>query len=131
MTLVDTSFLIDLMRGDAGAVRLATLWTTDGDPVYVPAVVLHELHRGLARSQLPIEEWTRLRRALAGLVVLEMDAETARLAGQIDGALAAAGLPIEAEDCMIAGIALRHALPVITRNVADFGRVTGLQVQAY
>ena len=39
-----------------------------------------------------------------------------------------AGLPISTEDGQIAAIALRHNLPLATRNVKDFARIEGLAI---
>lgn len=131
MTVADTSYVIDLMRGDAGARRHAEAFREEGWTLWTTTVTLHELHRGLAQVRRPDLEWNRMREVLAALPARGLDAEASRIAGQIDGALVARGEAISVEDCMIAGIALRHGEAVVTRNRKDFTRVQGLDVVAY
>lgn len=131
MTVVDSTFLIDLMRGDPGAYTFLQGWEAEGWPVHAPTVAVYELHRGLARSDRPTLELERIRQVLSTLSLLPMDAEAAKIGGQIEGALKEAGTPIGVEDCMIAGIALRHGHAVLTRNTKDFGRIQGLDILEY
>ena len=131
MTVVDTTFLIDLMRGEAGAVRVRDTYAGEGWSLHVTDVSLHELHRGLAQARVPPDEHGRIQAALEATHGLPLDSEAARIGGQIEGALKAHGRAIDVEDCMIAAIALRHGLGVITRNQRHFGRIDGLSVQTY
>lgn len=39
-----------------------------------------------------------------------------------------AGQPISTEDAQIAAIALKHGLPLVTRNVRDFDNIAGLRI---
>ena len=68
---------------------------------------------------------------LAGLQlsVVEFDREDARQAGEIRAALAATGTPIGPYDVLIAGQARARDLILITRNVSEFSRVSGLRVE--
>jgi len=129
--IADTSFLMDLMRGDQGALRLLDACHEEGWSVHVPSIVLHELQRGVARARRPEREWQRIRHATTGLSVVPHDKEAAIFGGQLDGALTAAGTPIDVEDAIIAAIALRENMPVVTRNVEHFRRVQGLDVVTY
>jgi len=62
--------------------------------------------------------------------VLPLDDAAARLAGRINADLERAGRIIGMPDVMIAAIALRGALPVVTGNVAHFEqvRIAGYQL---
>lgn len=64
-------------------------------------------------------------------MVLHMDYDTAERAGEIDGILAREGKMIGVVDCMIAGIALVKKEKVMTRNVKDFQRIRGLEIETY
>lgn len=131
VSLADTSFLVDLMRGDQAAQDLLWQWQEEGWTMKTSIVTLFELHRGLAMVDWPPKQLERIRQALAGMPLLPLDGEAAIVGGQMAGALHRAGQTIDPEDCMIAGVALRNALPVVTRNVKHFERVSGLRVVSY
>ena len=63
--------------------------------------------------------------------LLTVDPETADIWGVQSERLKSAGLSIGPNDLWIAAIALRHGLPVLTRNVGEFSRVPELTVVAY
>jgi tRNA(fMet)-specific endonuclease VapC len=58
--------------------------------------------------------------------VIAFDAEAGLLAGRIDADLERAGTPVNAADVMIAAMAVRAALPVVTGNVAHFASIAKL-----
>lgn len=131
MTVADTSYVIDLMRGDPGAIAALGVAEQEGWLIEVPSPVVHELFRGLVRSRRPVPEHQRISAALARLRMRPGDIATARLAGDIEGALWNAGTPIGPLDCMIAAAALQMGQPVITRDVDHFSRIDDLVVQTY
>jgi tRNA(fMet)-specific endonuclease VapC len=103
-------------EAEASKVRLA-----------LSSVVLFELWSGVAKSAQAPENTERLRILLSGdLDLLAVDDEDARTAGRVRVALEKAGTPIGAYDLLIAGQALRRGLTVVTANVSEFSRVTGL-----
>lgn len=59
---------------------------------------------------------------------LSFDYEAAAEYALLVAARHQAGLPISTEDGQIAAIALRHRLPLATRNGKDFARIEGLTV---
>jgi tRNA(fMet)-specific endonuclease VapC len=68
----------------------------------------------------------KLRRQFESLV---FDDRSAEEYGKVRANLAAQGLMIGPNDLMIAAIALANKLIVVTHNIAEFGRVTGLTVE--
>jgi predicted nucleic acid-binding protein len=83
-----------------------------------------EIVRGLRRAGAS----ARAEAFLASLgqhEVLNLDAEAAVLAGEMDAALMAIGRPIGLGDVLVAAIAHRHKLPVVTGNETHFGYVRG------
>ncbi len=56
------------------------------------------------------------------------DAE-ARQAAEIRAALESRGMPIGPMDTLIAGTAMAHGATLVTRNVAELGRVEGLLIE--
>ena len=61
--------------------------------------------------------------SLSGQDVISFDQEDGDLAGRIGGELDRMGLPIGTADAMIAAIALRSGLELVTGNTAHFQRL--------
>lgn len=127
--ICDTTFLVDLMRNVPTASRKARELLENKIALYVTAVTVFEIQRGMRRSTE--EHKKSVVRVLDGLGLLVLDRESASRAAQIDISLRETGLEIEPEDCMIAGIALEHGDSILTRNVKHFARVPGLRVESY
>jgi predicted nucleic acid-binding protein len=113
---------IDLSSWDASAA------------IFVSAITVSELLIGVHRADT---EERRARRSLfveaviSSIDVLEFDLDSARLHAEIYAALAQTGQLIGAHDLLIAAIARRHNLSILTDDVAEFSRVPGLHVVAF
>jgi tRNA(fMet)-specific endonuclease VapC len=66
---------------------------------------------------------------LTGVEVLDVDVNSAIIAGRIYGELLRTGQTIGRADPMIAGIALDHDLTLVTGNTAHFERIVRLGYQ--
>jgi len=119
--LVDTSAVVAHFRGDSGLA--AHLRGTEA--LYVPWVVLGELHYGAHRARRREEGLTLIREFLRIAVVLLPDERTAELYGRIKAELAQAGTPIPDNDIWIAALTREYQLPLVTRD-QHFSRVSGL-----
>jgi tRNA(fMet)-specific endonuclease VapC len=64
--------------------------------------------------------------ALLQFIVLELDKEDAKQAGQVRALLASRGAPIGPYDVLIAGQAVARDMILITHNTQEFARVPGL-----
>lgn len=131
MVLIDTVFLIDLMRGRERAVDMLERLEDEEEPLCVATTTLAEFHRGLATVDMGAERKRRLVDAVTGRPILPLDAAAAERAGQLDAALWARGEPIDPEDAAIAGIALTRDEVLVTRRAREFGRVEGLRLRTY
>jgi tRNA(fMet)-specific endonuclease VapC len=125
--LLDTSVLVEWLRGrGAGS---AARFDAEQSQTAVSTVTVMELEYGSARARDPeamradVDSLLRLTR------VLPFDRAAAREAGLVRAELAAAGMPIGPFDSLIAGHARSLALTVVTGNLAEFTRVTGLQAE--
>lgn len=127
----DTAFIVDLLAGDERAIELLGLIEGEGRPEKVSAVTVLELHEGVRRSARPDEEKRRVLSVLDSKHVVPADHSIMRRAGGISGDLFVAGTPIDREDCIVAATALATGEPVVTRNVAHFERVEGVEVRTY
>jgi tRNA(fMet)-specific endonuclease VapC len=127
MLILDSNTISYYFRGDPLVIpRLQSLSPVD---IGVPAIVEYELRYGLLR--LPQEAAAPRLAALAALLrpvqILPFDSECAAHAAHIRVELEAAGLPIGPHDTLIAATALRYQATLVTRNVREFSRVSGLQ----
>ena len=131
MALVDTTFLIDVMRGRERAVDLLERLENEGEGLAVSTTTLFEFFRGLETVSVPVAEKRRIVDVVAGRPILPLDPRAAERAGRIDAQLWAQGEPIDPEDACIAGIALSRDEELVTRRAREFGRVPGLRLRTY
>jgi tRNA(fMet)-specific endonuclease VapC len=126
--LLDTNSCIALMSPTANSVQKRfTRAARKGGKFFVPSVVAFELWYGVFKSARQQENARRCETFFAGpLEMLPFQDADARIAGQLRAGLESAGKPIGAYDLLIAGQAVRHKMTLITANVSEFARVTGL-----
>jgi tRNA(fMet)-specific endonuclease VapC len=94
--------------------------------VSICAIVRAELLYGAARSQDPAKEQGRVVVFMAPLVSFPFDDAAAEKYAQIRHDLERAGQRIGAHDLEIAAIAVARQLTLVTHNVSEFSRVSGL-----
>lgn len=131
MALMDTTFLIDLMRGRERAVDLLEKLEAEEEPVAVCTTTLAEFHRGWATVELGAAEKRRVADVVRGRPLMVFDAPAAERAGALDALLWARGEPLDPEDAAIAGVALSRDEVLVTRRAREFGRVEGLRLRTY
>jgi tRNA(fMet)-specific endonuclease VapC len=129
--LLDTTFLIDLMNGDDGAVETARRLETDLVQQRRSAMTLFELYYGVARAEQSASERRRVEEVLASKPVHPADTAVMRKAGRLAGELANDGAPVDDGDVVVGATALVVDEPVLTRNVDDFERLDGVAVETY
>jgi len=129
--ILDTTFLIDVMRGDSAAAEKIKYLIEKGVPLAVTTINIFELFSGVAQCSKPALERARISHILNNQTIWPLDKASAERGGRVHGELARQGTEIDPEDAMIAGIALEHNEAVLTRNVKDFSRISGLHVETY
>lgn len=127
---LDTTFLIDLQRertrgGTEGAAH-RFLGADLELELHLSTVALGEFAEGFDDENHPV---LRVVRELH--VLLPVDEETAVTYGSLTRALRRQGRLIGTNDLWIAAASLRHGLPLVTANPAEFRRVDGLDVVTY
>ena len=124
--LLDTNVVVAHFRNDPGlTARLgATL------AVYVPWVVLGELHYGALRAQRREAQQALIRDFLQTGILLLPDENTSERYGQVKAELAVMGRLIPDNDIWIAAMARQFDLPLVTRD-EHFAAVPGLTTLAW
>ena len=126
----DTTFLIDLQRershGEVAGPAHRFLAAAPDLELYLSPTALGEFAEGFSDPEDPL-----LRTVREQHLLLPIDERTALAYGRIARVLRQAGRLIGTNDLWIAATSVRHALPLVTANTGQFGRVTGLEVITY
>jgi tRNA(fMet)-specific endonuclease VapC len=123
--LLDTNVVIGLLNDPTSKLARRARRENPAD-IAISAVVAHELFYGAFKSRRTAQN-VALVDALQ-FVVLELDKEDARQAGEVRAVLASRGTPIGPYDVLIAGQARARNLVLVTHNSDEFGRVPGLRL---
>jgi predicted nucleic acid-binding protein len=118
--LVDTSVLIDFLRGDTRASELLERERHEG-PIHASEITRLEVLAGMR----PKEE-SSTRRLLSALVWHPLDEDIAERAGQLGREWLPSHSGVDSADLAIAATALMLEAHVLTRNVRHFPMFPGL-----
>lgn len=113
--LLDTTVLIDLLRGRADAVARLRRLREGGDRAYVCAINVEEVVRGL-RS----DERGRALDLLSGLRLVSLGRAEGWQAGEWRNDYASRGRTLSQSDCLIAAAAVSAGGKLATGNPKDF-----------
>ena len=113
--LLDTTVLIDLLRGRPGAVQRLSALREAGDQPHACAINVEEIVRGLR----PHEE-EAARSLFGGLQIAPLDTNEGWRAGEWRRSFAAQGQTLTQADCLIAAAALSVGGRLATGNPEDF-----------
>jgi len=113
--LLDTTVLIDLLRGRPAAIARLRALKAAGDSVHACAINIEETARGLRPS-----EHTAARALFAGLRIVPLGEAEGWQAGEWRRVLATRGRTLAQADCLIAAAALAAGARLATGNPKDF-----------
>jgi predicted nucleic acid-binding protein len=123
--LIDTCVLAELRRPEGHpGVKAAIAEIPDAD-LYVSALTVGEVAKGIAllgasRKKRALASWLNGLEAKFADRILAVDAETARIWGELTARAQKAGVIVPAVDGLLAATALRNGLHVMTRNTRHF-----------
>jgi tRNA(fMet)-specific endonuclease VapC len=124
--LLDTDTLSELSKGlNPTVTHNGTAYRMAFGRYTLSTITVMEIVRGFQKNQSTRRLQTFLT-SIASEEVLALDRPAAELAGQIAGDLDRIGRPIGVSDPIIAAIALRHGLELVTGNTAHFQYVQQL-----
>jgi len=111
--LLDTNVVVAHFRNDPDL----TMRLRGAPAVYLPWVVLGELHYGALRAQRREAQLALIREFVQTVILLLPDQSTSERYGHLKAELAAAGKLIPDNDIWIAAMARQYDLPLVTRDV--------------
>ncbi len=123
--IVDSTFLIDYLRGLPEAEWRWEAVFTEGDEPIVNEIIVCEVRAGLLERDEP-----RLRAFLEPVEFVQSGPEQAMIAGRWRAEAHARGRRLSLADALIAAAAVATDAAVLTRNVRDFA-LTPVRVETY
>lgn len=128
MASLETTILVDLLRGNPEAIARIRSLEAAGEPKCTTAPAVAEMLIGAYR--IGGHELEQAHALVDSLTLLEFDLEACHEVGQLGAALMARGEAMSSNDLLIAAISKRHGQRLITRD-RGFTRVRGLVVETY
>lgn len=122
LLLLDTTVLIDILRGRPAGARLLALRRAGVAPA-TSAINVEEIVRGLRAAERPAAD-----RLFSGLRLLPIGRSEAELAGTWRRQFASTGVTLHQADCLIAATAVQAGATLATGNAKDFP-MDGLALQ--
>ena len=126
--MIDTTFLIRLWRERQHSAEYRFITQHADDSVCMPWVVKGEFLRG---AVLAAHDEDDVRSFLARYPTIWVTDDTLVHYARLYRTLVRSKQTVGANDLWIAASATEHNLPLLTRNVSEFGRVAGLKVVDY
>ena len=127
---LDTSVLIDNLRGKKETVEFIRKLEEAGMPLSTTAINSFELYYGAYKSKKIEENLAATRTLLNRLVILDLTDESSNEAGRILSLLEDKGDLIGFRDALIAAIVITHRMTLATSDTEHFSRVPDLKVLA-
>jgi tRNA(fMet)-specific endonuclease VapC len=125
-SLLDTDIFSEILKGiNPDVISKATAYRSVFGQYTISVITVMEIVKGFHKLQRE----DRIQQFLAGLATVELlslDAQSAELAGRIYAELERSGQPIGRADPMVAAIALRHGLVLVTGNLSHYQRIQNL-----
>lgn len=119
--IIDSDVIIDFLRRQSDAFLNALTHFH----CHITAVTVYEIEVTAVKSQRQTKQFEQI---LSWLTVAPFDVVAAKEAAAIQRTLQQQGQIIGLPDTLIAGVCLAQQMPLLTRNLRHYQRVTGLQV---
>src|SRR3989344_494309 len=131
MACLDTNFIIDFIKGKIDIEEGNQL----GEFISISSPSIVEIIRGLhlkkTLQHIKQNEEEKIENTLNSLNILQLNKESAKIAGRLQAELINKGEDIGIIDILIAAIALRNNETLITRNKKPFEKIPNLKIQTY
>ena len=101
----------------------------DKNTIKMSSVVLYELYYGAEKSQMREQNLAKIKTFISEIEIVPFDTRATIFAALIRANLERAGLPIGANDTLIAATVLANEGVLVTNNTREFERVKGLVIE--
>jgi len=128
MYMLDTNICIYLIKNNPPHVRTHFERLKPGD-ILLSSIVLAELMYGISKSQQKKRNLAALEMFLMPLDVVSFDAQATEQYGDIRANLEQSGQVIGGNDLLIAAHALSLDVTLVSNNLKEFSRVSGLRLE--
>ena len=116
MACLETTFLVDLLRGKSGVRGIMEELDEHEEILAVTTPSIMELWLGACIADASKNEKDKINELIKSLEILPLDEESAKEAGEIEAELTRKRQTIETEDIMIAAIAKVNGEKIVTRD---------------
>jgi len=128
MKILDTTFLIDFLRGDKRTLKIAK----GNGHLLTTQINMYEVIRGIFLGDNSASDLLKATEMFENIRVLQFDDNAIIKAAEIFADLTKKGRMIADNDCIIAGIALSNNINnIITQNTEHFKRIKDIKVETY
>jgi tRNA(fMet)-specific endonuclease VapC len=131
MVCLDTTFIIDVLRGKEEMIELEKRLYNSNENLTIASPTAMEVITGALLSSKPNEEKNKVKKFLDLLNIISFSRNEAEEAGKMVANLKKTGKMIEVEDIMIGAIAKVNNQTLITKNIKHFSRIEGLNIETY
>lgn len=130
MPVLDSSFIVDLLRGNEKAFAKLVEMEAEYDSLSTTEINVLELYRGAYLSIKVNQNLEKIKKILECFQVLELEASSYEVFASLSASLLSKGRSIGAFDEIIAAITLCYNEKIITRD-SHFKEVSELEVIDY
>jgi tRNA(fMet)-specific endonuclease VapC len=122
--LLDTDVFSEILKGiNQNVAARAAIYRATFNRYTTSVITVMEIVKGFHKAQREARLQQFLTAGLSNVEVLALDLNSAELAGRVYADLERTGQPIGRADPMIAGIAIRHGLTLVTGNLSHYKRI--------
>ncbi len=131
MVVLDTSFIIDYLNNQENAVNYFRKIIENEEEFATTVITIYELEVGVRKSKHKEKNRQIINVFSKKAKVLEINLIVTEIAAKIQDTLAKKGKLIDDFDIFIAAVCIANNQKILTKNVKDFKKIEGLNVETY
>ncbi len=129
MHLLDTDLIVGFLRNNEDAIKAVAALKPQG--IGISAITMHELIDGAYRSSQKEKALETINELAKTIDVYDFDTDCSRISGKLKAELISKGSYPGEMDILIASVALRNGLKLVTRNKRNFENIPALHLKIW